>query len=280
MKCGLQEVTDLLIDQNKRLYIQNDDTSITAQTNHKRIETFLEIVPTEIIYTIFSVCGVVGKHVLQFVCKQSRQIAHNCCSTENTYFFTNTNKIGYNFSISEFAALEGHLNILKWMHQCPLITFDLRNQNRYCLAAAIGGHLEVLKWARENGCSWDQEICSKAASNGHLEVLKWARRNGCPWDGRTCFEAASNLHFEVLNWARHNECPWDRSGCFDAATTNYSKMLKQTGKTIYTRDKQTRFLATSKSIWKNRNRNGVEKLNIFTRYMLAKEQKKMDIWKY
>ena len=48
-----------------------------------------------------------------------------------------------------------------------------------CYYAALGGHLEVLKWARDNGCEWGKDTCYFAARNGHLDVLKWARENGC-----------------------------------------------------------------------------------------------------
>ena len=83
--------------------------------------------------------------------------------------------------------------------------------------AALNGHLEILKWARENGCPWDSNTCANAALNGHLEVLKWARENGCPWDSATCTYAAENGHLEVLVWAQENGCPWDYEKCLNIA---------------------------------------------------------------
>src|SRR2546427_226255 len=70
-----------------------------------------------------------------------------------------------------------------------------------CTYAAMNGHLEILKWARENGCKWETWTCAYAAKNGHLEVLKWARGNDCgqrcDWNSYTCANAAENGHLEV-----------------------------------------------------------------------------------
>jgi hypothetical protein len=49
-----------------------------------------------------------------------------------------------------------------------------------CRYAALNGHLECLKYAHENGCEWDNETCRNAEQNGHLECLNYARENGCP----------------------------------------------------------------------------------------------------
>lgn len=49
-----------------------------------------------------------------------------------------------------------------------------------CAFAALNGHLDVLKWARENGCPWSQMTIAYAEDRGHLEVLQYARANGCP----------------------------------------------------------------------------------------------------
>jgi hypothetical protein len=53
---------------------------------------------------------------------------------------------------------------------------------RTCSDAALNGHLDVLKWAREKHCSWDYLTCYYAQHRGHLDVLKWARDNGCPYN--------------------------------------------------------------------------------------------------
>ena len=49
-----------------------------------------------------------------------------------------------------------------------------------CRFAALCGHLNMLKYAHEEGCPWDKRTCSRAAEEGHKEVLEWAIANGCP----------------------------------------------------------------------------------------------------
>ena len=39
-----------------------------------------------------------------------------------------------------------------------------------CSNAALNGHLEILKWAHENGCPWNEYTCSNAAQ-------KWSFRD-------------------------------------------------------------------------------------------------------
>ena len=48
-----------------------------------------------------------------------------------------------------------------------------------CNSAALNGHLNCLKYAHENGCSWDKWTCHWAAERGHLDCLKYLHENGC-----------------------------------------------------------------------------------------------------
>lgn len=106
-------------------------------------------------------------------------------------------------SVAGFAALGGHLKVLKWLKTvgCPLDAST-------CAGAAEGGHLEILAWLREKEegskskkakprCPWAESTCTEAAAAGHLDVLKWARKIGCPWDDSTCTEASRNCHLKV-----------------------------------------------------------------------------------
>lgn len=79
-----------------------------------------------------------------------------------------------------------------------------------CASAAGGGHLEILQWLRNNPiiCPWDESTCYEAAG-GHLEILKWARANGCPWDKDICNIAMEKDNLEILRWAVENGCPID-----------------------------------------------------------------------
>ena len=83
--------------------------------------------------------------------------------------------------------------MLQWARQngCPW------NEGT-CNWAAYEGHLEVLQWAHQNGCPWNQSTCTSAVKKGHLEVLQWARRNGCPWDEQTWRLARSNCRPYLL----------------------------------------------------------------------------------
>ena len=63
------------------------------------------------------------------------------------------------------------------------IPIPLGEDSYTCSFAALNGHLEVLKWARENACPWDSYTCSYAVANGQLEVLKWLEENNCPCNG-------------------------------------------------------------------------------------------------
>lgn len=51
-----------------------------------------------------------------------------------------------------------------------------------CASAAVDGHLNILKWLRQNACPWDETTCSAAAGRGQLDVLEWALNNGCVCD--------------------------------------------------------------------------------------------------
>jgi len=120
-----------------------------------------------------------------------------------------------------FAALEGHLEVLKYLHEkgCPWDRWT-------CAKAALGGHLEVLKYAHEKGCPWDRWTCTYAAEYGHLEVLKYAHEHGCPWDEETCKWAARKGHLEVLKYAHANGCPWNEGTCRAAASGGHLEVLK------------------------------------------------------
>ena len=140
----------------------------------------------------------------------------------------------------EFAAINGHLEIIKWtkangheLYMDSLMRIATRN-----------GQLEVLKWVHiiknevndkpcdESATSVfsmtesDPEICTEAARNGHIEILKWAKENGYEWDARTCSGAAFYGQFETLKWLRENSCPWNSDVCSYAALNGHFEILK------------------------------------------------------
>ena len=79
-----------------------------------------------------------------------------------------------------------------------------------CDYAAREGHLEVLKWLRSQDppCPWDWGTYDKAAWNGHLEILKWVRSQDppCPWSRSACRLTASIYgHDHIVQWIDQQE---------------------------------------------------------------------------
>ena len=82
--------------------------------------------------------------------------------------------------------VEGEIRVYLW---CPfpylrrvgckeyLWYYPLVQFSREMLAR--DGHLSIIQWLRDNGCSWDEDMCTAAAHGGHLTVLQWQRDNGC-----------------------------------------------------------------------------------------------------
>ena len=130
------------------------------------------------------------------------------------------NKCPWDSQTCANAALNGHLDCLKYAHEngCPL--------NMTCFYAARNGHFDCLKYAHENGSPWDASTCLIAAKNSHIECLKYAHKNGCRWNEYTCCYAANNGHLECLKYAHENGCPWDELTCHYAAQNNHFDCLK------------------------------------------------------
>jgi len=56
--------------------------------------------------------------------------------------------------------------------------------------AALNGHLECLKYAHVSpgvSCVWHPNTTFIAARNGYLECLKYAHENGCKWHPNTTY---------------------------------------------------------------------------------------------
>ena len=76
-----------------------------------------------------------------------------------------------------------------------------------CNFAALHGHLECLKYLHENGCPWSEGTCDCAAMKGQLECLKYLHENGCPWSKMTCGFTIEYGQLECLQYCRDNGCP-------------------------------------------------------------------------
>jgi Tfp pilus assembly pilus retraction ATPase PilT len=105
----------------------------------------------------------------------------------------------------DWAAKNGHLAVVKWLHEnkiegCSKRTMDL---------AAENGRLKIVKWLHENrneGCT--ERIMEKAEQNGHVWVVKWLTENKIT---KGTDQPGECENFDVVNWV--NEKLFDED-CF------------------------------------------------------------------
>lgn len=129
---------------------------------------------------------------------------------EQIYYKKEWNKLDKSEACN-LAACKGWLDLLIWA---------IKTENGYdfigrpiCIYAAMNGHLHILKWFTENGGNLDGHICSIAAQYGNIEILIWARDNGCDWRVNKIFSeficpsAANSGHLHILKWLKENDCP-------------------------------------------------------------------------
>ena len=76
-------------------------------------------------------------------------------------------------STANFAAENGHFNILKW-----LVSKGVKCGLYVANDAAASGHLEMVQWLFANEIKCNQVGANLAASNGHDEVLRWLGERG------------------------------------------------------------------------------------------------------
>ena len=111
-------------------------------------------------------------------------------------------RIGEKMEWSVWAAAGGSLECLRFVVEesgCKMGTPT-------CQAAALEGHLEILRYAHENGCQWHEGTCQAAAGGGHLEILRYAHENGCKWDENVCEAASESKNEGVKEYAKQHGC--------------------------------------------------------------------------
>ena len=103
------------------------------------------------------------------------------------------------------AALEGHLEILKYLHEEVKAPWDFRTADW----AAENGHLHILEYLVERKYDqFDVSACTRAAMNGHLDCLKYLRETAkAPWDDWSVYFAHKNNHPECVQYLLDNNCP-------------------------------------------------------------------------
>ncbi len=129
-----------------------------------------------------------------------------------------------------WAAREGHLKIVQWLHAARGATFN----EDTAAAAALGGnnpHLTaearfaVLKWLRSKGCAWNSHVTLNAAKTGFLAMLTWARDNGCVVDQYTPMWVAEAGHTRILQYLA-TFMKFDADVCSGAARGGHGNTLR------------------------------------------------------
>ena len=84
----------------------------------------------------------------------------------------------------DYAAENGHLEVVKWLHERASHAPREAGRSEGCTTsamdlAAMNGHLQIVKWLHENrseGCTIN--AVDWAAENGHLEIVKFLHERG------------------------------------------------------------------------------------------------------
>ncbi|OWZ07246.1 hypothetical protein PHMEG_00020384 [Phytophthora megakarya] len=98
----------------------------------------------------------------------------------------------------EFAAFNGRLNILEWLHVGPA---KLELSCSVLKEAARGGKLDVVKWLLDRHCPSTSAAMEAAAENGYLQIMQLLYANSeAVCTSRALDRAASNGHLEVVKW--------------------------------------------------------------------------------
>jgi hypothetical protein len=102
-----------------------------------------------------------------------------------------------------FAATEGRLDCLKYLHEISLDWGDF-----VCESSANPDNLDCIKYAHENGARWSNTTTLYAAYYGQLDTLIYAHEQGAPWDESTCSNAARNGFLDCMIYAHENGAQW------------------------------------------------------------------------
>ena len=154
---------------------------------------------------------------------------HNlcCCGDLNGIKWKNKYKYQFATDAIDYAAEEGHLEVVKWLHYNRSEGFTVNAMDQ----AAGRGYLEVVKWLhynRSEGCTYF--AMDQAAYKGHLEVIKWLHDNR----SEGCSDIAINYaalrgHLEVVKWLlanKKNKCKGTRYALINAKKKGYTEIVK------------------------------------------------------
>ena len=104
-----------------------------------------------------------------------------------------------------YAAENGHLEILKYLHEEAKAPWD----SRTATFAAKYGHLHILEYLVERKFDQHSEAaCWCAAKYGHLDCLKYLHETAkAPWYSRAVEEAYWRKQTDCLQYLLDNNCP-------------------------------------------------------------------------
>ena len=91
------------------------------------------------------------------------------------------------------AAIEGHLDMIKYMYQNDLI-----NLSSHLMFYAINGYGGDCK-----KCSMKDKCCS----NHKMDFVKYLHEIGCPWDEKAYHAAIDEKEFNIVQFLLENKCP-------------------------------------------------------------------------
>ena len=106
-----------------------------------------------------------------------------------------------------YAALNGHLEILKYLREVAKAPWDW--DSRTAEWAAQNGHLHILEYLVERKYDkYNGDACQLAANNGHLDCLKYLHETAkAPWNYWAVCGAHYYKHSDCVQYLLNNNCP-------------------------------------------------------------------------
>ena len=122
------------------------------------------------------------------------------------------------------AAEQGNLEMVKYC-----VANECHIESEACAFAALKGHLEVLKYLREEAeAPWDWYTATWAAQNGHLHILEYlVERKYDKYDEYVCVNTAKNGQLDCLKFLHETaKVPWDYRAVRQAHYYNHTECVQ------------------------------------------------------